>query len=99
MNANSLRSCPCGTRLARDNPSSQCGSCQGRARDLVARPPEVPAEFWAADRMRDALETWHMGRVIAAYRKHPFHGSALRQEIRVRVPGLRSLAERAGALA
>jgi len=41
----------------------------------------VPAEFWATDRMRDALATWHMGRVIAAYRNHPFHGRPLAQEI------------------
>jgi hypothetical protein len=30
--------------------------------------------------MRDALATWHMGRVIAAYRNHPFHGRPLPQE-------------------
>ncbi|TMK53781.1 MAG: helix-turn-helix transcriptional regulator [Actinobacteria bacterium] len=41
----------------------------------------MPAEFWATDRMRDALATWHMGRVIAAYRDHPFHGRPLAQEI------------------
>ena len=81
MNANNARYCPCGTRLARDNPDSRCALCQGKARDLVARPPDVPAEFWTTDRMRDALATWHMGRVIAAYRKHPFHGPVLRQEI------------------
>ena len=81
MNANSARYCPCGTRLARDNPNSRCASCQAKTRDLVARPPDVPAEFWTTDHMRDALATWHMGRVIAAYRKHPFHGPVLRQEI------------------
>jgi transcriptional regulator with XRE-family HTH domain len=41
----------------------------------------VPAEFWTTDHMGDALATWHMGRVIAAYRKHPFHGPVFRQEI------------------
>jgi transcriptional regulator with XRE-family HTH domain len=40
----------------------------------------VPAEFWATDRIRDALATWHMGRVVAAYRNHPFHGRPLPQE-------------------
>ena len=68
MNTNGARYCGCGTRLARDNLSSQCGACQAKARDLVVQSPEVPAEFWATDRMRDALATWHMGRVIAAYR-------------------------------
>jgi tetratricopeptide (TPR) repeat protein len=80
VNENSARYCGCGTRLARDNPSSRCGACQAKARDLVVQPPEVPAEFWATDRMRDALATWHMGRVIAAYRNHPFHGRPLPQE-------------------
>src|SRR5947208_1416927 len=78
---------PCGQgkcaprRLARGKPSSRCGACQAKARDLVVRSPEVPAEFWATDRMRDALATWHMGRVIAAYRNHPFHERPLPQEI------------------
>jgi len=30
--------------------------------------------------MRDALATWHMGRVIFAYRMHPYHGRSLSQE-------------------
>src|SRR5712692_1090919 len=81
MKLNSARYCPCGTRLARDNPGSLCAACQAKARELVARSPDVPAEFWTTDHMRDALATWHMGRVIAAYRKHPFHGALLRQEI------------------
>src|SRR5437588_9538927 len=79
VNENRARYCGCGTRLARDNPSGRCGACQAKARDLVVQPPEVPAEFWATDRMRDALATWHMGRVIAAYRNHPFHGRPLPQ--------------------
>ncbi|WP_054565648.1 helix-turn-helix transcriptional regulator [Frankia sp. R43] len=31
--------------------------------------------------MQDALATWHMGEVIAAYRTHPFHGMPLPQEL------------------
>jgi hypothetical protein len=31
--------------------------------------------------MREALASWHMGRVIVAYRNHAFHGRPLRQEI------------------
>ncbi|MBT2230425.1 helix-turn-helix transcriptional regulator [Nonomuraea sp. NEAU-A123] len=30
--------------------------------------------------MRSALDQWHMGKVIAAYRAHPHHGRPLRQE-------------------
>ncbi|RJO70131.1 XRE family transcriptional regulator [Nocardia panacis] len=31
--------------------------------------------------MRDALATWHMGRVIYAYRTHPFHRRTLAQDM------------------
>lgn len=31
--------------------------------------------------MRDALASWHMGRVIAAYRTHPIHRRQLSQEL------------------
>lgn len=47
---------------------------------MTAQAPAVPADFWVTDQMRDALESWHIGRVIQAYRKHPFHGRALPQE-------------------
>ncbi|MEV6772409.1 hypothetical protein AB0N05_27625 [Nocardia sp. NPDC051030] len=33
------------------------------------------------DQMHDALATWHMGRVIYAYRTHPYHGNLLAQEL------------------
>ncbi|MGH4012581.1 MAG: helix-turn-helix domain-containing protein [Pseudonocardiaceae bacterium] len=47
----------------------------------MMQPPDVPAEFWVTDHMQDALATWNMGRVIAAYRSHPYHGRPMRQEI------------------
>jgi hypothetical protein len=31
--------------------------------------------------MRDALATWHMGRVIYACRTHPWHGQPLAQDL------------------
>ncbi len=71
----------CGTRLARDNRSSRCAGCSHGARDALLKPPSVPREFWNADQMRDALATWHMGRVIFAYRTHPWHPRPLSQEI------------------
>jgi hypothetical protein len=74
MNSNApARYCRCGTRLARDNPDSLCALCQKRMRDIARCPPEVPAEFWETDQMRDALESRHMGRVCFAYRHHRFH--------------------------
>lgn len=75
------RYCGCGTRLARDNRSRRCAACQARARDLMLRPPDVPAQFWDLPQLRDALAGWHIGHVISAYRHHPYHGQVLRQEL------------------
>ncbi len=78
------RYCPgCGTRLtvAADSAGGQCQPCQRRSTALACGAPHVPAEFWAVDCIRDALAGWHMGRVIAAYRTHPFHGRPLSQEL------------------
>jgi tetratricopeptide (TPR) repeat protein len=71
----------CRGRLARDNTSAECAACQKKQRDLLLGAPQVPDDFWTTDQMRDALASWHMGRVIAAYRTHPFHGRPLSQEI------------------
>lgn len=81
MNANIARRCrSCKTRLARDNRGDECAVCTARARDLMVGPPSVPQEFWDAAEIRNALDRWHMGAVISAYRNHPFHGRPLRQE-------------------
>jgi hypothetical protein len=56
---------------------SLCGLCQGtRRRD---RAPEVPPEFWHTDSMAAALDSGDLGRVLRAYRFHPFHGQPLPQ--------------------
>ncbi|MGH8907206.1 MAG: NUDIX domain-containing protein [Egibacteraceae bacterium] len=68
----------CGARLARDNVGVCCAPCQTRS--TASGPPELPEGFWDADLIRDALLSRHMGRVIASYRQHPFHGQTLRQE-------------------
>jgi transcriptional regulator with XRE-family HTH domain len=41
----------------------------------------VPREFWDTADMRSALDSWHMGRVIYAYRTHPWHGRQLSQDV------------------
>ena len=64
----------CGTRLAHDNVGGYCAPCQAGSRDRFAVPPDVPAEFWDSHAMRAASASRHMGRVIRAYRCHPFHG-------------------------
>jgi transcriptional regulator with XRE-family HTH domain len=71
----------CGTRLARDNRLGLCTPCQRKQQDLRLHAPDVPDSFWRTDRFRDAFASWHMGRVIAAYRNNPWHGRPLSQEI------------------
>jgi hypothetical protein len=78
----------CGGRLARDNIGARCTACSRRDGDGLSEPPVVPAEFWAADQMRDALAAWHMGRVIRAYRTHPYHGRPVSQDTAGRWLGL-----------
>ncbi|MGO4649946.1 helix-turn-helix domain-containing protein [Nocardia sp. 2YAB30] len=71
----------CGTRLNNYNLESFCAPCESASRDERQGPPHLPPAFWQTDQMRDALATWHMGRMIFAYRTHPFHGRALPQEL------------------
>ncbi|RGC69752.1 Protein involved in sporulation [Micromonospora sp. MW-13] len=67
--------CPrCGGRLARDNDSGRCTPCQAAERDRLSRPPIVPANFWEHEPVRRALAERHLGRVIRAFRCHPYHG-------------------------
>jgi tetratricopeptide (TPR) repeat protein len=48
---------------------------------LLAGPPVPPREFWDGDGVREALGSWHMGRVFYAYRNHPWHPRPLSQEL------------------
>lgn len=64
----------CGTRLAHDNLTSYCAPCQAAGRDRFSAPLDVPAGFWNNQAIREAFAARHMGRVIRAYRYHPFHG-------------------------
>jgi transcriptional regulator with XRE-family HTH domain len=64
----------CGTRLAHDNPDDYCTPCRVGNRGRLATPPVVSAELWDNQAMRMAFASRHMGRVIRAYRCHPFHG-------------------------
>ncbi|GAA2188722.1 helix-turn-helix domain-containing protein [Micromonospora lupini] len=67
--------CPrCGGRLARDNNTGRCTPCQAAERDRLSVPPVVPASFWDHEPVRLALSERHLGRVIRAYRCHPYHG-------------------------
>lgn len=73
--------CSCGTRLARDNRGRLCAACLRKQRlGVVTQPPVVLPEFWQDDRLREALDGWHMGRVFHAYRSHPWHARVVSQE-------------------
>jgi hypothetical protein len=74
----SARYCRCGHPLASDN-TGLCAGCQARRRR--DRAPDVPPEFWQTEVMTDALASGDVGRVIRAYRCHPFHGHRLPQTL------------------
>jgi hypothetical protein len=76
-----VRLCACGTRLASDNPGARCGACQHRRASGLGGAPVVPAEFWVSDRMSVAFASRHMGKVVYAFRTHPWHGGAISQAV------------------
>jgi hypothetical protein len=67
------RYCRCGTHLAADNTGRQCAQCERASRGKLIAPPEVPAEFWETEQLRDAFAAQHIGRVARAYRTHRYH--------------------------
>ena len=73
------RYCRCGTALARDNTDRLCSAC--RETRQRGRAPDVPADFWQTDVMAAALESGDLGRIVRAYRCHPFHGQRLSQAL------------------
>ena len=72
------RYCRCGTALAADNRTRLCGACQ-TTREGGA--PDVPAEFWQTDVMAAALDSGDLGRVLRAYRCHPYHRQRVSPEL------------------
>jgi hypothetical protein len=70
------RRCRCGAALARDRNDGLCRACETAALTGTAPPPQVPATFWEHPPLADALVAQHMGQVIRAYRRHPWHGTA-----------------------
>jgi tetratricopeptide (TPR) repeat protein len=69
----------CGARLASYNRTTRCAACSSLR--TLREPLVVPREFWDDGEMRDALATLHMGRVVYAYRMHPWHGQPLKQSV------------------
>ena len=70
--ASEPRYCACGTRLARDNKGKRCTACQKAASRQRVAPPAVPASFWRSPELVAALDAWHIGQVIRAYRLHEY---------------------------
>jgi transcriptional regulator with XRE-family HTH domain len=66
--------------MAKDNTDRLCATCRAKASDDLVQPPALPRSFWTSEHMATALETWHMGKVLMAYRTHPDHGRTLSQE-------------------
>lgn len=79
----------CGARLVQEGAGDRCPPCATRATALLATPPDVPGTFWTDSAVARALAQRHMGKVIRAYRRHPFHGvTPLTQEIVARWMGI-----------
>lgn len=79
--AGGSRSCTsCGAVLAKDNSEWLCAACTRRVADPSAGPPVVPEGFWRVGDMALALRSRHIGLLIAAYRRHPFHHRRISQE-------------------
>ncbi|MBM0256496.1 helix-turn-helix domain-containing protein [Micromonospora sp. 4G55] len=68
------RYCRCGTRLARDNTGTRCAPCLSHDRERLHAAPKFPPDFWDEVVLSEALQSRHMGRVIRAWRTHPYHG-------------------------
>ena len=66
--------------MAKDNTDRLCATCRAKANDDLVRPPTLPLSFWADTHMATALDSWHMGKVLLAYRTHPSHGRTISQE-------------------
>ncbi|WP_198679361.1 helix-turn-helix domain-containing protein [Thermomonospora amylolytica] len=43
--------------------------------------PEVPGWFWDSSQLRQALASRHMGKVVRAFRTHPYHGRPISQSV------------------
>jgi transcriptional regulator with XRE-family HTH domain len=64
----------CGSRLTRDSRASMCAPCRQLSGIGSDHAPDLGADFWYTDQMRDAFASRAMGTVVRAYRYHPAHG-------------------------
>lgn len=66
------RNCACGTRLSVYNPDGECTKCMRHNR--ADQPPVVPDDFWDHPDIVAACKAEHLGSLLLAYRRHPYHG-------------------------
>ena len=64
----------CGSRLTRDSRASMCAPCRQLSGIGSDHAPDLGADFWYTDQMRDSFASRDMGTVVRAYRYHPAHG-------------------------
>ena len=64
----------CGSRLSRDSRASMCAPCRQLSGIGSYYAPDLSADFWYTDQMRDAFASRDMGTVVRAFRYHPAHG-------------------------
>ena len=71
----------CKKTLAADNPNEYCSTCGPAMMQRRRGPRSVPVEFWWHPDIRAAARERHMGRIVAAYRRHPDHRTPISQEM------------------
>ena len=64
----------CGSRVTRDSRASMCAPCRQLSGIGSDHAPDLGADFWYTDQMRDAFASRDMGTVVRTYRYHPAHG-------------------------
>lgn len=79
-----VRHCRCGARMARDHAGRLCTGCTRAARNHLVTAPVVPPEFWQHPTIQRACADWHLGRLIRAFRRHPWHGRPIGQAVAAR---------------
>jgi transcriptional regulator with XRE-family HTH domain len=80
MTAASRRCSRCRKSLAADNSSDHCAACRPAAVMRLQGPGPTTVAFWRHRDIRAAAVERHMGKILAAYRRHPDHGVPISQE-------------------
>ncbi|MFG1995631.1 helix-turn-helix domain-containing protein [Actinoplanes sp. NPDC048988] len=88
MNTVGRRCIRCRKPIAADNPGGHCSACRPAVMQRLQGPGPTTASFWRHGDIQVAVAERHMGRIIAAYRRHPDHGVPISQEMIGRWAGM-----------